>query len=37
VNTGFKHVRLESFAGSHQVQPAQVQLALRWFRQLGNF
>ncbi|HLW34114.1 MAG TPA: hypothetical protein VKS98_00490 [Chthoniobacterales bacterium] len=37
VNTGFKHVRLESFAGSHEVQPAQVQLALRWFRQLGNF
>ena len=37
VNTGFKHVRLESFSGSHEVQPAQVQLALRWFRQLGNF
>lgn len=37
VNTGFKHVQLESFAGSHEVQPAQVQLALRWFRQLGNF
>lgn len=37
VNTGFKHVRLESFAGTHQVQPAQVQLALRWFRQLGGF
>ena len=37
VNTGFKHVRLESFAGTHQAQPAQVQLALRWFRQLGNF
>lgn len=36
-NTGFKHVRLESFAGSHEAQPAQVQLALRWFRQLGNF
>jgi hypothetical protein len=36
VNTGFKHVRLESFAGSHEVDPAQVQLALRWFRQLGN-
>jgi hypothetical protein len=36
-NTGFKHVRLESFAGGHEVDPAQVQLALRWFRQLGNF
>lgn len=37
VNTGFQHVRLESFAGSHRADPAQVQLALRWFRQLGGF
>lgn len=37
VNTGFKHVRLESFAGSHEVEPAQVRIALRWFRQLGDF
>jgi len=37
VNTGFKHVRVESFAGGHEVDPAQVRLALRWFRQLGNF
>jgi hypothetical protein len=37
VNTGFKRVRLESFAGSHEVDPSQVRLALRWFRQLGNF
>jgi hypothetical protein len=37
VNTGFKHVRVESFDGGHEVDPAQVRLALRWFRQLGNF
>ncbi len=37
VNTGFKHVRLESFAGGHELDPSQVRLALRWFRQLGNF
>ena len=36
VNTGFKRVRLESFDGGHEVDPSQVQLALRWFRQLGN-
>jgi hypothetical protein len=34
---GFKRVRLQTFAGGHQVQPAEVQLALRWFRQVGNF
>jgi hypothetical protein len=37
VNTGFKRVRVESFDGGHEVDPSQVQLALRWFRQLGNF
>jgi hypothetical protein len=37
VNTGFKRVRLETFAGGHEVDPAQVQLALRWFRQVGKF
>lgn len=36
-HTGFKHVRLETFIGHHQVNAAQVQLALRWFRQLGKF
>jgi hypothetical protein len=36
-NTGFKRVRVESFDGGHEVDPAQVQLALRWFRQLGSF
>ena len=37
VNTGFKRVRLETFSGGHEVDNAQVQLALRWFRQTGNF
>ncbi len=37
VNTGFKRVRLETFAGGHEVDSAQVQLALRWFRQVGKF
>lgn len=36
-HTGFKHVVLESFAGGHQVKPAEVQRALRWFRNLGKF
>ncbi|HEV3243821.1 MAG TPA: hypothetical protein VGZ31_05365 [Chthoniobacterales bacterium] len=37
VNTGFKRVRLETFPGGHEVNAAQVQLALRWFRQVGKF
>ena len=37
VNTGFKHVRLEPFMGRHEVNAAQVQLALQWFRQVGKF
>ena len=37
VNTGFKRVRLETFAGGHEVDSAQAQLALRWFRQVGKF
>ncbi len=37
VNTGFKRVRLETFPGGHEVDAAQVQLALRWFRQVGKF
>ena len=36
-HTGFRHVRLETFLGRHQVNAAQLQLALRWFRQMGNF
>jgi hypothetical protein len=35
--TGFKHVRLERFAGGHQLKMSEVRLALQWFRQLGNF
>jgi predicted esterase len=37
VYTGFKRVRVESFDGGHEVDAAQVKLALRWFRQLGSF
>jgi hypothetical protein len=37
VNTGFKRVRLETFPGGHEINAAQVQLALRWFRQAGKF
>lgn len=34
---GFTHVRLEAFDGRHELKPAEVQRALRWFRQLGHF
>lgn len=34
---GFQHVRLESFAGRHEVSVPELQRALRWFRQLGRF
>ena len=37
LNTGFKRVRLETFPGGHEVDAGQVQLALRWFREVGNF
>jgi len=37
VNTGFKRVRVEPFLGRHEIKAAQVQLALRWFRQIGKF
>jgi predicted esterase len=36
-NTGFKRVRLEHFIGVHQLKRSEVKLALRWFRQLGEF
>jgi hypothetical protein len=36
-HTGFKRVRLESFDGRHQVKAAELERALRWFRQLGGF
>jgi hypothetical protein len=35
--TGFTRVRLEGFDGRHEIKPAEVQRALRWFRQLGEF
>jgi hypothetical protein len=35
--TGFQHVRVEAFDGGHQVKPAEVQRALRWFREMGKF
>ena len=37
VATGFKHLRVEPFPGRHEIQGAQVELALRWFREIGNF
>ena len=37
VNTGFTRVRVEPFLGRHEIKAAQVQLALRWFRQIGKF
>jgi hypothetical protein len=35
--TGFKHVRLERFAGGHQVKKQEVERALRWFREVAKF
>lgn len=35
--TGFKRVRLEQFAGGHQLKLSEVRRALQWFRQLGRF
>lgn len=37
LRTGFKRVRLEQFAGSHQLKMSEVQRALKWFRELGKF
>ena len=36
-HTGFQRVRLQSFFGGHELKPAEVQLALRWFREVGKF
>ena len=35
--TGFKRVRLEQFAGQHQLKMSEVRRALQWFRELGKF
>ncbi len=34
---GFQQVRLEHFPGGHTVDSAEVQRALRWFREIGRF
>jgi hypothetical protein len=34
---GFRRVRLEQFAGSHQLKMSEVRRALQWFRELGRF
>jgi len=36
-HTGFQRVRVEGFYGGHEVKPAEVQRALRWFREIGKF
>lgn len=36
-HTGFKQVEMGIFDGRHEVKPAEVQRALRWFRELGKF
>jgi hypothetical protein len=35
--TGFKNVRLEKFFGGHTLKTAEIQRALRWFREVGKF
>jgi hypothetical protein len=35
--TGFKRVRVEQFAGQHQLKMSEVRRALQWFRELGKF
>ncbi|HXI53640.1 MAG TPA: hypothetical protein VNH84_19135 [Candidatus Saccharimonadales bacterium] len=34
--SGFTQIRLESYAGGHQLDPEQLVQALRWFRQAGG-
>src|SRR4029077_540970 len=35
--TGFQNVRISRFHGGHAVNRADLQDALKWFRQLGKF
>lgn len=35
--TGFRRVRLERFAGGHQLKMSEVARALSWFREIGKF
>lgn len=36
-HAGFRNVRLGIYPGGHELNPAEVQRALRWFRELGKF
>lgn len=37
VRTGFQNVRLSRFSGGHEVNRADLQSALKWFREQGHF
>ena len=37
VSHGFTNVRVEPFDGRHELKAAELQRALRWFRQVGKF
>ena len=37
VHTGFQNVRLSRFHGGHEVNRAELQSALKWFREQGKF
>jgi len=37
VRTGFQNVRLSRFSGDHEVNRADLQSALKWFREQGHF
>ena len=36
-HTGFTRIKLGIFDGGHELKPAEVQRALRWFREVGHF
>jgi predicted esterase len=37
VRTGFQNVRLSRFGGGHEVNRADLQRALKWFREQEHF
>jgi len=37
VRTGFQNVRLSRFSGGHEVNRADLESALKWFREQGHF
>lgn len=37
IHTGFRNVKLSHFLGGHELDRADLQRALKWFRQMGNF